>query len=282
MEFKKIDISLIDNFENHPFQLNHDNFFDELVESISLNGLLNPIIVRKKDNNRYEIISGHRRKEACELIGINMIDAFIEDLSDDEAIIRMVDSNIQREKLLPSEKAYAYKMKMEALKHQGKKTCATLLHKSRDEVSTKDSGETVRKFIRLTNLIPEILELIDNTVLYDKRLYLTMGVTIGVELSYLSKEEQKLVYNTITYVDATPTLGQAKLIRKLSENHTIDFNKLEEILSEKKGIQNDKISFNKNKIEEALPREILSRDKKYIEKYIIEAIIQFSKKYNVH
>lgn len=281
MKIKKIDISLIDNFNNHPFQVNHDGSLLELIESISQSGLLNPIIVRIK-GNRYEMISGHRRKEACECLGYEEIDAFVEDLTDDEAIIKMVDSNIQRERLLPSEKAFAYKMKMEALKHQGKKTCATLLHKSRDEVSKKDSGETVRKYIRLTYLIPEILELIDNTVLYDKRQYLTMGIIIGVELSYLSKEEQKLVYNTITYVDATPTLGQAKKIRKLSDNRTIDFNKLEQILIEKKGIQNDTISFNKNKIEEVLPREILNRDKKYIERYIIEAIKKFNSQINLH
>lgn len=272
----KIDLLEIDGFKNHPFSVKNDSSLNELLESIKTNGLLNPIIVRKKKDGRYEIISGHRRKYVYELLEKNEIECNVVDVSDDEATIQMVDSNIFREKILPSEKAYAYKMKMDAMKHQGKSTCATKLHKSRDEISS-ETGETVRRYIRLTYLIPELMTLVDNTVLYDKRTYLTMGIKPAVELSYLSKEEQKLVYETIKYNDATPSHAQTIKIRELSKKKQLNFNVLEDIMSQSKGIQNDTISFNKNKIQAVLPIEMLQRDKRYIEQYIIKAIEYYNK-----
>lgn len=169
----KIKISEIDRFMNHPFRVNQDESFNELIESIKNNGLLNPIIVRKK-NNRYELISGHRRKEVMELLGKEYIEAIIKDLNDDEATIEMVDSNIYREKVLPSEKAFAYKMKLDAIKHQGKRS-GTGCQKSRDIIGL-ESGRQIQNYIRLTNLIPEILKLVDDTVLYNKKNLLTMGI----------------------------------------------------------------------------------------------------------
>lgn len=272
----KINICEIDSFTNHPFKVNNDDSLLELAESIKQNGLLNPIIVRKKKNERYEIISGHRRKSACELLGFTEIECIVKELSDEEATIQMVDSNIYREKILPSEKAFAYKMKMDAIKHQGKETCGHDVHKlkSSDIVgnASGESGKTVRRYIRLTYLIHELLELVDNTFLYDKRYYITLGITTAVELSYLNKDEQLLLYETIKYNDATPTHGQAIKIRELSKNKNLNFNELENILSQNKGIQNETISFNKSKIESALPYEIVKRQKNYIEEYIVKAI----------
>lgn len=273
----KIKISQIDNFENHPFLVNDDDALKELARSIKESGLLNPIIVRQKPNNRYELISGHRRKLATQLNGVDEIDAVIKELDDDEATIYMVDSNIYREKILPSEKALAYKMKMDAMKHQGKKfeTCATGLHKSRDAVANGESGEMVRRYIRLTNLIPDLLKLVDNSVLHDKRTYLTIGIKPAVELSYLTKDEQNLLYSTFIYEDLTPSHGQSIKIRKLSKNKKLNYDTLMEILSETKGNQNEQISFNKEKIESALPTDLLKRDKRYIEQFIIEAILKY-------
>jgi len=139
-----------------------------------------------------------------------------------------------------------------------------------------ESREKVRRYVRLTYLIPELLEIVDNTVKYDKRTYLTMGLTTAVELSYLNKDEQKLLYNTIIYADLTPSYAQAIKIRELSKNKLIDFNSLEKILDQKKGNQNEKISFNKEKIESVLPFDLLKRDKRYIEQYIIEAIKNYN------
>ncbi|MCM1370668.1 MAG: ParB/RepB/Spo0J family partition protein [Clostridium sp.] len=275
----KIKIKDIDSFKNHPFLVNNDDSLRELTQSIKENGLLNPLIVRKKDNDKYEMISGHRRKLALELIGIEEADAYVKDLNDDEAIVYMVDSNIYREKILPSEKAFAYKMKMDAIKHQGKTTSDTEEPKLSSEKIGKQHGEsasTVKKYIRLTKLIPELLDLVDNTIKYDKRTYLTMGIKPAVELSYLNKDEQNLVYASITYEDLTPSHAQAIKIRELSKNKLLNYNSLEKILSQNKGNQNEQISFNKDKIESVLPCELLKRDKRYIEQYIIEAIKSYN------
>lgn len=273
-EIVKIDVINIDSFKNHPFLVEEDTALFELIDSIKINGLLNPIVVRQK-NNRYELISGHRRKHAYELLGYTEIEAIVKDISDDEEIIQMVDSNIYREKILPGEKAFAYKMKMDAIKHQGK-TCGTECHKSRDLIGN-ESGRQIQNYIRLTKLIPELMKLVDNTVKYDKRTQLTMGIKPAVELSYLTKEEQQLVYETIKYNDATPSHAQTIKIRELSKNKQINFDVLEELMSQNKGIQNEKITFNKSKIENALPVELIQRDKRYIEQYIIEAISYYNK-----
>ena len=264
---EKIKLDKIDSFENHPFQVNNDESLKELANSIKINGLLNPLTVRKKENGRYELVSGHRRKMAMELVGIKEANAYVKELNDDEATIEMVDSNMYREKILPSEKAFAYKMKLDAIKHQGKKTSGPEVRKLEEE-----SERNIRRYIRLTNLIPELLQLVDDTVLKDKRTALTMGLKPAVELSYLTKEEQKLVYMGITYEDLTPSLGQAVKIRELAKNDKLNFDSLEEILCETKGNQKEQISFNKEKIEKALPSELLRRDKRYIEQYIIKAI----------
>lgn len=272
----KINIKDIKTFKNHPFKVEDDESLKELAESIKMFGLINSVIVRKIDN-KYEMVSGHRRLKAIEILGKEEIEADIRELNDDEATILMVDSNIQRDKILPSEKAFAYKMKLDAIKHQGKITSATRLQKSRDEIANNESGEMVRRYIRLTYLIPELLQLVDDTVRYGKNQVLTMGIKPAVELSYLSKEEQKLVYAEIDYEEVTPSHAQAIRIRELSKNKELTADSLEKILDEKKGNQNDKISFNKDKIISVLPYEMSKKDKRYIEQYIIKAIENYKK-----
>ena len=262
----KIKIKDIISFKNHPFKVEEDDSLKELMESINTTGLINPVIVRPK-NDKYEMISGHRRLKAYELLGREEIDANIKELTDDEATILMVDSNMQREKILPSEKAFAYKMKYDSLKHQGKKTSGPEVRKLEDE-----SERNVRRYIRLTYLIPELLQLVDDTVKYGKNQIITMGIKPAVEISYLSKEEQNLLYAEILYEELTPSHAQAIKIRELSKNKKLNGDSLEEILDEKKGNQNDRISFNKDKIVKALPYEMTKRDKRYIEEYIIKAI----------
>ena len=264
---QKILLSKIDSFKDHPFHVNNDESLKELANSIKENGLYTPLTVRLKEDGRYELISGHRRKAAMELLGITETEAYVKELADEEATIEMVDSNMYREKILPSEKAFAYKMKYDAIKHQGKKTFGHDVQKLDDK-----SDRNIRRYIRLTNLIPELLQLVDDTVLKDKRTALTMGLLPAVELSYLNKEEQKLVYMGITYEDLTPSHGQAKQLRKLSNEGKITFDSVEEILCKSKGNQQEQISFNKERIEKVLPTELLKRDKRYIEQYIIKAI----------
>ncbi len=270
----KIKIKDIIPFKNHPFKIEEDDSLKELMESIEKAGLINPVIVREK-NNKYEMISGHRRLKAYELLGKDEIEANIKELSDDEATIIMVDSNLHREKILPSEKAFAYKMKLDAIKHQGKKieTSETEVRKieSADKIS-EESAQNVRRYVRLTYLIPELLKLVDDTAKYGKNQILTMGIKPAVELSYLTKEEQKLLYAEIVYEELTPSHAQAIKIRELSKNKQLNDETLEKILDEKKGNQNDRISFNKDKIVKALPYEMTKRDKRYIEEYIIKAI----------
>lgn len=268
-EIKKIKLEDIVAFKNHPFKVGDNESFKELVQSIKENGLLNPIIVRPKDD-KYEIISGHRRLKAMELNGYDEIDTYIKELNDDEAVIQMVDSNLQRDKILPSEKAFAYKMKLDAIKHQGK-TCGHDGHKSREKISD-ESGRQIQRYIRLTYLIPELLNIVDRTYEKNDKHSITMGLLPAVELSYLNKDEQMLVYSEMTYEDLSPSHAQAIRIRKLSEKKQLNADTLEDILTEQKGNQHEQISFNKENIEKALPYELTKRDKRYIERYIIKAI----------
>ena len=248
----KINLNEIDSFEGHPFSVNKDDSLKELVHSIKDNGLLNPMIVRKKDNGRYEMISGHRRKTALEILGITESEVIVKKLNDDEATIFMVDSNMYRETILPSERAFAYKMKMDAMKHQGKTTSDPQGPKLSSEIVGKklgDSSTNVKRYIRLTYLIPELLKLVDETVLKTNKDGLTMGIKPAVELSYLGYAEQKLVLGVIEYSLVTPSHAQTIKIRKLAKEKKLDFDTLEKLLDEKKGNQNEQIAFNKNKID---------------------------------
>ncbi len=231
-------------FEGHPFQVKDDAEMDQLVFSILTQGLLTPISVRPIENGEYEVISGHRRLHACKKAGIETVPALIYTLDRDAATIAMVDSNLHREKILPSEKAFAYKMKIEAMGHRGK-TCGQVGHKSRDMFSDVDSGRQVQRYIRLTELIPEILTMVDDG---------KIALTPAVELSYLRKQEQQDLLETMESEDCTPSLSQAIQMKKLSQLGFLDMDKIFEILREPKANQQDKISFRVDDLRRYFPK----------------------------
>lgn len=281
---KVLNINEIDDFPNHPFKVIENEELANMGESIKERGVLIPVIVRPKSDGRYEMISGHRRKRASELIGNETIPCIIRDLTDDEATIIMVDSNMQREEILPSEKAFAYKMKLEAMSHQGKRTDLTsdqVGEKSNESTSYRvgtklDSGEEIGKengdsriqvyrYIRLTELIPELLDMVD-----EKRI----AFNPAVELSYLKEDEQYTLLDCIEYNDATPSLAQAIALKKLSQSNDLSEDKIDDILSQEKPNQIPKMRFTESRIREALPKGI--EDKK-IEDFVVEAIKHYSK-----
>ena len=215
--------------------------------------MLEPIIVRSFSAGTYEIISGHRRVEVCKELGIQTVPAIFRDMTKDEAVIAMVDSNLQREHLLPSEKAFAYKMKLEALKHQGKTTSRQLVGKleSADKISESESGRQVQRYIRLTHLIPELLQLVDEE---------RIAFTPAVELSYLPENEQKILAEEIAYTDATPSLSQAQRLRKFSEQGRLSIDTIFAVLSEEKPNQKEQVKFKTEDIRKYFPKSYTSLD----------------------
>lgn len=247
---KNIEISSLVPFENHPFKERSGTEQEELLESIKENRVLEPITVRLLSEGKYEIISGHRRVEACKKLGISKIPATIKECSKDEAIVAMVDSNLHREHLLPSEKAFAYKMKLEALKHQGK-TYGQVVHKSRDNISDTESGRQVQRYIRLTYLIPELLKMVDEE---------RIAFTPAVELSYLPENEQKKLVAEIEYADATPSLSQAQRLRKFSEQGRLSIDTIFAVLSEEKPNQKEQVKFMTEDIRKYFPKNYSNKD----------------------
>ena len=237
-------------FEDHPFKERIGAEQEELLESIKKNGLIEPIIVRSLAEGKYEIISGHRRVKACKELGITSVPVTIKELTKDEAVVQMVDSNLHREHLLPSEKAFAYKMKLEALKHQGK-TYGQVVHKSRDNISDTDSGRQVQRYIRLTHLIPELLKMVDEE---------RIALTPAVELSYLPENEQKKLVEEIEYADATPSLSQAQRLRKFSEQGRLSVDTIFAVLGEEKPNQKEQIKFFTDDIRKYFPRDYSNKD----------------------
>ena len=217
-------------FPDHPFRVRDDEAMAETVESIARHGVLVPVLARPRPLGGYEIVSGHRRVHACRKAGLEQVPVLIREMTDDEAVLIMVDSNLQREQILPSEKAFAYKMKLEALKHQGQRidpTCAQVGHKSRDIIA-EDAGESrenIRRYIRLTYLIKPLLDLVDESAL---------AFNAAVELSYLPEEDQKLLAEAIDYAQESPSLAQARRIRAFSSSGRLDSGVLDAILSEEK------------------------------------------------
>lgn len=267
-KIENIDISLIDNFVDHPFKVLENDDMRKLEESIYQNGVLEPIIVREKEN-RYEILSGHRRKYASELIGNKSIPCIIRNMSDDEAIIFMVDSNLHREFILPSEKAKAYKMKLDAVKHQGKDTLGPLGAKIRsDDLIGKESGDSgrqVQRYIRLNELIPDLLQMVDNAYLEESP---TIALRPAVELSYLNKTEQEMVLDAIGYCDATPSHAQAIKLRKLSSENKLDELSVEDIMIQDKPNQIPKVKVSEDKIKEVIPKSIKINN---MEEFVVKA-----------
>jgi len=253
-----IDLKLIDDFPNHPFKVRVDESMTEMADSIKQHGVLVPTIVRPKVGGRYEMVAGHRRKTACELAELTKLPCIVRELTDDEATLIMVDSNLQREQLLPSEKAFAYKMKLDAMKRQagrhGKENGATVLphlsgKKSR-EVLAEQSGESheqIRKYIRLTYLIPELLELVDNSVLKEKD-KLQISMRPAVELSYLTEQEQQDLHETMMTEEATPSHVQAMKMRKFSEEGRLNMDVIFSIMQEEKPNQKEVFKIPRDRI----------------------------------
>ncbi len=259
-----IPLSEIDDFPNHPYKVVDNEKMQELSESIKEYGVSQPVIVRKKENGRYEMISGHRRKRASELAGKEDILAIIKDLTDEEATILMVDSNEnQREEVLPSEKAFAYKMKLEAIKRQGERkdlTSAPVVQKSDNMTSreriAEESGESreqIRRYIRLTELIPEILDMVD-----EKKI----AFRPAVEISYLSEDNQYVLLDVMQFSDITPSLAQAIHMKKLEQEGKLDADKIEELMSQEKPNQIEKLKFNADRFEAEFPKNIKTNQEK--------------------
>lgn len=266
-----VPISLIDDFAEHPFQVRDDEDMERLIQSIDNNGVLNPVILRK-NGERYELIAGHRRKHACLRLGISSIPAIVRELSRDEAVVEMVDSNLQREHILPSEKAYAYKMKMDAMKRKAgrpKENSTPMVSNLRtDEIIGEESGESreqVRRYIRLTELIPELLTMVDEE---------KIAFRPAVELSYLTRDEQTDLLETIESEDCTPSLAQAIRMKNLSKVGKLDMDTLFAIMTEQKPNQKEKIKIPMERLEQFFPRGM---PPKQIEDTIVKALTLYQK-----
>jgi len=267
---QEIPLSELHPFEGHPFRVVDDEEMAKTVESVKEYGVLTPAIVRPDPYGGYEIISGHRRHHASELAGKETMPVIVRDLDDDAAIILMVDSNLQRETLLPSERAFAYRMKMDAIKHQGKSTSPQLAAKSRsdDEVGQKEgiSGDTVRRYIRLTELIPELLDMVDNG---------QIKFNPAVEISYLAREEQKDFLEAMDYAQAAPSLSQAQRIKKLAQSGECTLDAMCEIMNEIKKGELDRVTFKTDSLRKYFPKSYTS---KQMEDKIIQLLEQWQKK----
>lgn len=268
-----IKISDIDDFPDHPFKVIENEDMFNMRDSIKENGVLVPALVRQKSDGRYEMVSGHRRKYASQLANKETLPCIVRNLTDDEAVIIMVDSNLQREEILPSEKGFAYKMKLEALSHQGKRNDLTSdqlgpkLIRS-NELLSNDVGESIsniKRYIRLTELIPELLELVDEK---------QIALSPAVELSFLKDEEQYAVLDCIECNVATPSHAQAIRLKKMSQEGTLTTDEIEDILSEEKPNQIPKMKFNADRIRNVLPKNI---EEKKIEDFVVNAIEFYGK-----
>ena len=231
---------------NHPFTVADNEDMAKIVESIGKVGTITPLLARPLPDGGYELISGHRRLEACRKLGLDTIPVIIRDMTDDDAVIAMVDANLQREHILPSEKAFAYKMKLEAIKHQGVTSRQVVgKRESADDVSSSESGRTVQRYIRLTKLIPQLLKMVDEE---------RIAFSVGVELSYLSEYEQQDLLEAIELEDKTPSLSQAIQMKKLSQSGRLDSEIIEKIISQDKPNQREKISFQYDELSKYFPK----------------------------
>lgn len=266
----QIPISQIRDFPEHPYKVKDDESMNELVDSIMQRGLIQPVIIRPTEDGNYEMVSGHRRKRAFEIAGMKNIPARVKEMTKDEAILAMVDSNLQREVILPSEKAFAYKMRLEAMNRQGERTdltCSPSGNKLNGVKSvdifaeeTGDSKNQIYRYIRLTNLIPELLELVDEG---------RIAMRPAVEISYLPEEAQMQLYETIDYNDATPSHYQAIRLRKFHIDGKLTSEVIEAIMSEEKPNQKEKSPFRDKRIVGVIPKNI--PQERHCE-YVIKAI----------
>ena len=243
---QSIPIKEIQPFHNHPFTVADNEDMAKIVESIGKVGTITPLLARPLPDGGYELISGHRRLEACRKLGLENIPVIVREMTDDEAVIAMVDANLQREHILPSEKAFAYKMKLEAIKHQGVTSRQVVgKRESADDVSSSESGRTVQCYIRLTKLIPQFLKMVDEE---------RIAFSVGVELSYLDEYEQQDLLEAIELENKTPSLSQAIQMKKLSQSGRLDSEIIEKIISQDKPNQREKISFQYDELSKYFPK----------------------------
>lgn len=260
-----IPIDKIRPFEEHPYKVRDDEEMNNLIESIQTQGILSPIIVRPIENtDEYEVISGHRRLHAAGKAGIKEVPALIYAVTRDEAAVMLVDSNLHREHILPSEKAFSYKLKYEALKHQGI-TCGQLGHKSRDDISDTESGRQIQRYIRLTNLIPELLDLMDEG---------KIAFSVGVELSYLDDQLQYDLLNEIEMNDCTPSYAQSVRMHKAYNAEMLNKDSIGIIMSEQKANQRETVKVSAERLQSIIPKGM---DAKKTEDFIIKACEHYKK-----
>ena len=271
-----IPIKDISNFPNHPFQVRDDDKMIETVASIKKYGVLYPAIVRQKEDGSYEMVAGHRRKRACQIAELTEMPCIVRELTDDEATILMVDTNVQREEILPSERAFAFKMKLEAIKRQGKRidlTSTPTVEKLSVDIIAEEFGmsrEQVRRFVRLTELNKGLLKMVD-----EKKIALRPAV----EISYMSKHDQEELLDVILLNEATPSEKQAKDMRELSEKGLLERNKIEEILSEEKPNQKEQIKFTVDKVRNYFPKGYsVEKMQQIMQKLLEEYHIRWKKK----
>ena len=272
-QVQQIPIGELFPFKNHPFKVLDDDSMSDTVESVKQYGVLSPLIARPRPKGGYEIISGHRRQHAAELAGLETLPVIVRQMDDDAAIILMVDSNLQREHILPSERAFAYKMKLDAMKNQGTRsdlTSTQVVSKLRSNeklgAENNQSRETVRRFIRLTNLIPELLDMVDNK---------TVSFNPAVELSYLSPEQQQEVIRAMDDTQNFPTVSQAKRIKKLAQDGTFTTETVVAIMGEEKKSELDTVTIKNDTLRKYFPR---SYTPKQMEDTIIKLLEQWQKK----
>jgi ParB family chromosome partitioning protein len=275
-KIRDIPLELIDDFPDHPFHVRDDEDMQQLVDSIKTRGVLTPAVLREKEDGRYELVSGHRRKRACELAGLSTLRSEIKDLSRDEAIIYMVESNFQRSSILPSEKAFSYKMRLEAIKRQAGRPKAengvpvghdSLVGKSREIIAAQstDSNTQIQRYIRLTHLIPELLDLVDEG---------SIKMRPAVELSYLDYDYQKDVLEEIEVTQSTPSHAQTIRMRKMQDEGSLNTMAIREIMSEEKPNQKERIILRGEKVRKLIPKAVPIEQ---TEDYIYKAIEHYNK-----
>ena len=275
-KIRDIPLELIDDFPDHPFHVRDDEDMVQLVESVKTNGVLTPAVLRQKEDGRYEIVSGHRRKRACELAGLTTLRSEIKDLTRDEAVVYMVESNFQRTTILPSEKAFAYKMRNEAMKRQAGRPTKdnkspvgiNLSGKQTLEVLSENSGDSrnqIHRYIRLTNLVPELLEFVDEG---------RIKMRPAVELSYLDEESQRDVVEQIDINDCTPSHDQTIRMRKMFESGKLTAEAVEAIMSEEKPNQRERIVLRGDRVRSLIPKNVQLKD---TEDYVCKALEHYAK-----
>ena len=263
---ENIEITRLHPFEGNPYKVRDDADMESLEESISEQGIAMPLLVRPLENaeGEYEIISGHRRLFAARRLGLKEVPVIVYDISREDAIVMLVDSNLFREHVLPSEKAFAYKMKLEAMNHKGRTTCGQVGHKSRDNISEDESGRQIQRYIRLTQLIGELLILVDEG---------KIAFTPAVELSFLTEQEQRTLLEHMVLGDCTPSLSQANRMKKLSQEGKLTSEEIQKIMSEEKANQREMFKVPVSKIEKYVPKA----NRKQLEDFVLKACEYYAK-----